>query len=232
MGGGDLQATRTELDIHVFVFDDGDDAAHNRNNHLLALQPLVLRVVGVDAHGHVAHDGLGSGRSHNRVVAAGILVDNVAFPSDKIAGHAICHIVLHVVQLCVLLLIDHFLVGEGSEGLGIPVDHAHATIDEALAVEIDKHLDDAFRAHFIHREGGAVPVAGAAQLAQLLEDDASVLLGPRPGVLKELLACEVGLLDALLGQAIRCWRGRCQVPSMRFCPPCGHGARGYPGLSR
>ena len=97
-----------------------------------------------------------------------------------------------------LLLIDHFLVGEGGEGLGVPVDHAHAAVDEAFAIEIHKDLDDALAANLIHGETCAVPVAGAAQLAQLLEDDASVFFGPCPSVLQELLSGEVCFLDALL----------------------------------
>ena len=101
-----------------------------------------------------------------------------------------------------LFLIDHFLVGEGGEGFGVPIDHAYAAVDKALAIEVHEDLDDALAAGTVHGEGGAVPVAGATELAQLLEDDAAVLLGPRPGVLEELLAGEIALFDALLGKAV------------------------------
>ena len=97
VGRGDLQAACTKLDIYIFVLDDGDDAAHNGHNHLLALQPLVLWVVGVDAHGYVAHDGLRAGRGNDCVVTALILVDHVAFPGDEIAGHTVGQVVFHII---------------------------------------------------------------------------------------------------------------------------------------
>ena len=112
------------------------------------------------------------------------------------------HVVFQIVELAVLLLIDHLLVGEGRLGLRVPVDHAYAAIDESLLVEIDKDMDDALRPLLVHREGRAVPVAGGAETAQLLEDDATVLVGPVPCMLEELLACKVALLDALLGEAV------------------------------
>ena len=126
----------------------------------------------------------------------------VAFPGDEIARHGLCQVVFHVVELCVLFLVDYFLVGEGGESLGIPVDHTHAAVDEPFAIEIHEDLDDALAAGTVHGEGGAIPVAGAAELAELLEDDASVLLGPGPGVLQEFFTGEVSFLDTLFSQAV------------------------------
>ena len=50
--------------------------------------------------------------------------------------------------------------------------------------------------------GGAVPVAGGTETAELLQDDAAVLVRPVPGVAQELVAGQIGLLDALLCQLI------------------------------
>ena len=102
--------------------------------------------------------------------------------------------------MAVLVLIDHLLVRQGSLCLRVPVHHAYAAVDVTFLVEVDENLDDALRTGLVHGEGSAVPVAGATQSAQLLQDDAAVLVGPVPGVLEELLAREVGLLDALFGQ--------------------------------
>ena len=99
-----------------------------------------------------------------------------------------------------LLAVDNFLVRECRQCFRIPVHHAQAAIDEAFAVEIDKHLDDALRAHFVHRESRAVPVAGCSQSAQLLENDASMFVSPVPGMAQELLSGEVVLLNAILSQ--------------------------------
>ena len=99
-----------------------------------------------------------------------------------------------------LFLVDHLLGREGCQRLRVPVDHAQAAVDVTLVVQVDKHLDDALRALLVHGERCTVPVAAGTQSAQLLEDDASVLVGPVPGVLQELVARQVVLLDALLGQ--------------------------------
>ena len=73
-------------------------------------------------------------------------------------------------------------------------------IDVAFVVEVDEDLDDAFGTLLVHRKRRAVPVARGTQTAQLLQDDASVLVGPSPCMLQEFVAREVTLLDALLGK--------------------------------
>ena len=110
------------------------------------------------------------------------------------------NIVFQIVELGVLVLVDDLLIRQCGLGFRVPVDHAHATIDVTLAIEVNKDLDDALGACLVHGESSAVPVAGAAELAELLEDDAAMLACPVPGVLEELLAREVGLLDALLSE--------------------------------
>ena len=112
------------------------------------------------------------------------------------------HVVFQVEEVALLLTVDDLLGREGGEGFRIPVHHAQTTIDEAFVIEVDEDLDDALRALHVHGEGGAVPVAAGTQTAQLLEDDASVLVGPLPCVLQELLTGEVVLLDALFGELL------------------------------
>ena len=203
MGGSHLQTARSELDFHIAVFDDTDFPTYQRHDHFAAAQPLVLWVLRVDAHGRIAHDGFRTCRCHNGVVAFLVLVDDVALLNELGLVVEILqsyNIVLQVEQVTVFLLVDHFLIGESREGLGVPVHHAQTAIDVALAVEVDKHLDDTGRALLIHCESGAVPIARGAQPAQLLQDDAAVLVGPLPGVLQKLVARQVMLFDALFGQ--------------------------------
>ena len=109
-------------------------------------------------------------------------------------------IISKVIELALLLLVEDLVIADGGAVGGVPVDHAQAAVNQALVVKVDKHLGDGAAALLVHGEGGAVPVARCAQLAQLLQDDAAVLVGPLPGVLKELLAGQVGLLDSLRGE--------------------------------
>ena len=173
MRGGDLEAACAELNVDVVVLDDGDLAPYERDNDAPSAEVLVLRVVRIDAHGRVAHDRFGAGGSHDGVSV---------FADDAIA---------QVVEFALLLLINHLLVAEGGEGGGIPIDHADTTIDQSLTVQIAEDAEDAPGTDVVHGKSRAVPVAGGTEASELLEDDATVLLFPLPGVAQKLLAGEV-----------------------------------------
>ena len=201
VAGGHLQTARAELNLHIAVLDDGDDTVHQRYNHLLAFEPLVLGVFGVDAHGGVAHDGLGACGGHYGIAAAlGVAVHHFLFRTGLTAQVVVGHIVFQIVELALLVVVYHLFVAQGCLGFGIPVHHAQTAVDEPLLIKVNKDLEHALRALLVHGEGGAVPVAAGAQSAQLLQDDAAVLMSPVPGMGEELLTGQVALLDALLGQ--------------------------------
>ncbi len=205
VGGSHLQTARTELDIDVAVLDDWNDAAHQGHDDLVTAEPLVLGVLRVDAHGRVAHDGLGARGGHYGIVALLVLVDDVAglLQGLKVFKvRKVLKVIFQVEEVTLLVAVDDLLGGEHGLGLGVPVHHAQAAVDESLVVEVHEHLQHALRAQFVHGEGRAVPVARGTQSAQLLQDDASVFLGPCPGMLQELLTSEVALLDALFGQTV------------------------------
>ena len=111
--GSNLQTAGSELDVHIAVFYYGNDAVYQRNHNLVSLQPLVLGVFGVDAHGGVAHDGLGSGGGHYGIVASLlVLMQYLALASGGNNGiHiCICHIVTQVVQVTLLFAVDYLNV--------------------------------------------------------------------------------------------------------------------------
>ena len=135
VGGGDLQGAGAELAVHVFVHDDGHHAAHAGHYDALALEPGVALVLGVHAHGGVTHDGLGTGGGDDDIFILAL------------------HEVAEVEEFAVALLVDDLLVADGGEGLGIPVDHTHAAVDEPLVVEVDEDAHHALVAYIVHREG-------------------------------------------------------------------------------
>ncbi len=182
MGRGDFQAACAELHVDIIVLDHGYLTANQRHDHTLALEMGVFGIVGIDTHGCVAHNGFRTGGGYNGIP---VLAD---------------YIIAQIVELAVLLFIDHFNVAQSGLGLGIPVDHPLAAVDKPAAVKIDKYLCDTFRPQFVHGEGGAAPVARGSELAQLLQDDASILVSPVPRVFQKLLACEIALLDSLFGK--------------------------------
>ena len=205
VSGRHLQAARTELDIHIAVFDHAHRAAYERYRNLVAAEPAVLGVLGVDTHRGITHDGLRAGGSHHGIVTAGfVAADDLPFRAGGLHGvlRLVGQIVFQIIEFRFLLAVHDLFRREYGLCLRIPVDHPQAAVDQAFVIEIHKDLFHGFTADGIHREGGAVPVAAGTQAAQLLEDDAAVLLGPCPCMLEELLAGQVTFPDALLRQAV------------------------------
>ena len=162
VGGSNLQTACTELYLDIAVLDNGNNAAHQGYRHLVAFEPLVLGVLGVDAHGGIAHDGLGTCGGHHGIVSALlVLMQYLALTScgDYGVGVGICHIVAQVVEVALLLAVDNLYVGKGCLCLGVPVYHAQTAVDESLLVQVAEHLQHALAACLVHGEGGAVPVA-------------------------------------------------------------------------
>ena len=200
-----LQATGTELDVNIAVFDNRDNTVYERNDNLMSAQPLVLRVLRVDTHGSIAHDSLRTCGGNNGIVAAvGILMQNLTLTASRHnrVSIGVSHIVAQIEQMALLVAIDNLLGRKHGLCLRVPVHHTQSAVDESLLIEVDKNLEYALRALLVHSECSAIPVAACSKTAQLLEDDATVLVGPVPSMLKELLASKVALLDALLGEAV------------------------------
>ena len=182
-----LEGALAEVHLDVLVGDDGDDPADRRHAHRLAHERREPWVVGVDGDGGVGRDRLGPRRRDVDVLAR----LRPARVHDRVADGPQRARPLDVVDL---LVRDDRLV------VGVPVDEVVAAVDEALGVEADEHLLDGAAEAVVHREPLVAPVARVAEAALLLEDDAAVLLLPRPDVLEERLAAQRFAVDALLFQ--------------------------------
>ena len=90
-------------------------------------------------------------------------------------------------------LLDHldFFVGKGGAGGRIPIDHPFAAVDQSLLIKIGEDPLHATRVIGIHREPFPGPIAGAAELLELLNDDAAVLFLPGPDVFEEFFSPDV-----------------------------------------
>ena len=174
VGRGDLQHARAEILLDGRVADDRDLGAREGAPDVLADKVLVALVVGVDRHGGVAGDGFRT-RGRDFEESAGEFGD----------------LVTHAVERALGGLHDHLFVGEARLRDRAPVHHALAAVDIAAFVERDEGLQDRLRVAGVECVDRAVPVAGGAELAELSEDDAAVLVAPFGGDLDELLAAEV-----------------------------------------
>ena len=93
VGRSDFEATCTELYIYIFVLDDRHFATYERHDDAFAFEVSVFRVVRVDTHSCVAHDGFGTSSSHDSVCI---------FAYDFIA---------EVVEFALLFFEDNLFVG-------------------------------------------------------------------------------------------------------------------------
>ena len=64
MSRSHFQATCTKFDVYIIIFNHRDGAVYQRNDHFLAFQPFVFRVVRVDTHRCVTHDCFRAGSCH------------------------------------------------------------------------------------------------------------------------------------------------------------------------
>ena len=197
---GHFEAAGAEVDVDVAVLNYGHHAAYQRHHNLAAAEPGVLGVLGIDAHGGVAHDSLGACGGHKRIVASGgVGMHHRSFGHVEALGF-LGKVIAEVEEFRLLLDEVYLVVADCGAVLAVPVDHAEASVDKAFIVEVDEDFGDALAAEGIHGEGGTLPVAAGAELAELLQDDAAVFLGPVPGMAQELLAGEVGFLYTLGGE--------------------------------
>jgi len=121
------------------------------------------------------------------------------FDLDELAG-LFDQLVAHVVKRAVGRLHDHFLVGEGGERNGAPVDETFAAVNVAALEELDEDGEDGLRVMLVHRERRARPVAGGAKAAELFEDDAALLVAPGPDLFEELVTAEVAAVEFLFAE--------------------------------
>ena len=90
-----------------------------------------------------------------------------------------------------LFAILYLCVGKGGAAVGAPVDDAVAAVDKSLVIEVYKHLTNSARAALVHREALTRPVAGRAELFELIYNARAVLIFPVPYALEEFLSAEV-----------------------------------------
>ena len=112
-----FKATGTETDLYVAILDNRDHTTDPRHDDVLALQPLVLLLFGVDTNGNIAEDGLRTGSSDDGIFA-------------RLFGYFIAQII----ELIMLVVVDHLLIGEGCLTLRVPVHHTQTAVDEPFLI--------------------------------------------------------------------------------------------------
>ena len=182
VGRGHLEATSTVLNVYVVIANDRNLAVDHGDDGFLADEVLEALIFGVDTDSGIGQDGLWAGGGDGHIVLG---------PGDLVA---------YVEEFGVYFFVDYLLIRHSGLALRVPVDHAVAAVDMSFVVEVYKYLDYGFVVALVHGEAGAVPVAGSAELLELLKDDAAVLVFPLKGMLEEFVPADLSFFDALLAE--------------------------------
>ena len=165
VGGGDLHDASSEILLHIGIGHDRNLTANQRQDQRFADDILITLVLRVHRDGGIAQHRLGTGRRQLQI--AGAVLEGIA----------------QVPEMTRLLLKFHLRVRNGGLAVRAPVDDALAAIDQALLIQTDKDLAHGLRAALVEREALPLPIAGGAELFQLLHDASAVLALPVPGAL-------------------------------------------------
>ena len=98
------------------------------------------------------------------------------------------------------LLTLRFLVRQGGQAAGAPVDDVLTPIDEILLVQRDEHLPHRSSEVLVEREARPLPVTRRADRLELVEDRPACLLDEAPDTLDEAFPPEVLSAQPLLGE--------------------------------
>jgi hypothetical protein len=176
----DLHAPGAHLGIRVLIDDDRDDATLQRKPQHAPDVPPVAIVLGIDRDRDVTEERFGPGRADDQVLF-GIVLEGVP----------------DVVHLPGLVLLVDLVVGKRRPIHGAPVDDALAAVDQPVFVQPDERGPHGSRETLVHREARALPVAAAADAAQLRQDLVAELLAPLPDAAHHLFAAERARVDTL-----------------------------------
>ena len=184
MRGGNLNDTGAEVYLDIIVGDNGYLAVNYGQDKRLADDILISLIVGVDRNGGIAEQGFGPCCGELKI-AASVLKGIAQMP-----------------EVTRLILIFNLCVGDGGQAVGAPVDYSLAPVYKSLFIEIAENLVDGLVAALVKGEALALPIAGRAELLELLYYSAAELLLPRPCALEEALATYIVLSEPLFGHSL------------------------------
>ncbi len=226
MRGRDFHRPRSFFRIGIFVGDNRDQPADQRQPHFLALQMHVALIVRMHGDAGVAqHRFRPRRRDHDEL--AGLIARVV---DDRI---------FEMPEMALGLDLHDFEVGNRRLQHRVPVDEALVLVDQPFPIELDEHFDDGAGEALVHGEAFARPVAGCSQTLQLIDDGAAGFGLPRPHPLQKLFAAHfaparlLALHQLALDHHLRRDAGmvRARLPEHVLADASARSARGYPARS-
>ena len=204
VGRRDLDRACALFRVGIFVGDDRNQPADQRQANMAAEQMLVARIVRVRGDRGVAEHRLrprgGDGHPlaglfavvvHHRVLE--IVEVPVGVFGERLGerrGVERRAVLARPLERALALDLHDLEVRDRGLKLRVPVDQPLVLVDEPLAIELNEHFRDRARQTLVKGESLAAPVAGGAEALELGDDRAAQFRLPRPDALDERLAAE------------------------------------------
>ena len=153
----------TKLGINIAVGDNGDNSIRSRQTQGFAHQIAITRILGVNCYSGIAGQRLRTGGGNHQV--ASLLLN---------------YRIVNIPQMARVILMLYLDVTQSGVAVYAPVGDAGALVNQTLFKQAAKHLADSARAALVHSKALTLPVAGNAQMLQLVDNAVAVLLLPRP----------------------------------------------------
>mmetsp|Transcript_23636 Transcript_23636/g.69945 ORF Transcript_23636/g.69945 Transcript_23636/m.69945 type:complete len:272 (-) Transcript_23636:319-1134(-) len=136
---------------------------------------LVPFVFGMDAHGRIADDSLGTGGGDREIILLGPPVDHV----------------LEIIQFPLLLGIFHLQIGYGRLQHRGPIHHVLSAVYQSLVVKAHERLRDGLGQIGIHGETFPGPIGRRAEGTELTGDVTSLFFLVFPDAAEEFFASDL-----------------------------------------
>ena len=175
----DLHAPRPQRFVgEQSIGDDWDDSPGQRNPHVFADEMRVPLVGRMHTDGGVAEHRFRARRGERDALAGGLagVVDHRIIECPKMSGD---------------VFVKHLVVGDGGLQEGVPVDQPLASVDQAVAEELEERTADGSRANVVECEPHASPIAACSEHFLLADDPLFELVFPFPDAFDERLAADV-----------------------------------------
>ena len=215
MRRGDFHRAGALLGIGIFVGDDRDQPADQRQTHALSDQRRIALVLRMHGDRRVAQHRLGPRRRDDDIFAG-------LFPGSSTIGYLKRHRWPFTSTCC------DFEIGDRRVQRRVPVDETLVAVEQAVAIELNENLAHGARQAFIQREAFARPVAARRRAASAARRSCRRTPPSIPRRARRIsrgrvrgdarLALRELALDDHL--ASRCRHGRCPAARARRRPSC------------
>ena len=174
MGRSNFYSAGTKFGINIAISDDRNNSVGSRQTQGFANQVAITRVLRINCYCSIAGQSFWTGGCNHQA-----------------AAFFFNYGVVDVPEMARVILMLNLDIAQCSVAVYTPVGDTGAFVNQALFKQRAENLANSLGATFVHSEALTLPVAGNAQMLQLVDNAVAVLLLPFPNAFQELFASQV-----------------------------------------